>query len=268
MPRPQRRRRVCGEPLIRGLRPWGGPEDAGQGEPIRLSVDECEAIRLVDLGKLTHEECAQQMDISRTTVTEIYESAREKLAQCLVLGRCLEVSGGNYRVCPGGAAGCYGWACAKPEPRRMDMPTDEKGARHMIVATTYENGNIFQHFGRSSQFKLYEVEDGKVVKAEVVGTNGSGHGALAGILQNHRVDALICGGIGGGAQAALAAAGIRLYGGVSGNADQAVEALLAGTLGFNPDVHCDHHDHEHGHHGHACGDHGCGEGHGHGCHEG
>ena len=128
----------------------------------------------------------------------------------------------------------------------------------MRIAVTYENGEIFQHFGHTEQFKIYNVEDGKILSSEVVDTNGSGHGALAGVLSALHADALICGGIGGGAQAALAAAGIRLYGGVSGSADAAAEALAAGNLSFDPDVHCDHHDHEHGDGSHACGDHGCG----------
>ena len=130
----------------------------------------------------------------------------------------------------------------------------------MKIAVTYENGEIFQHFGHTETFKIYDIADGKVVSAEVVDTNGSGHGALAGFLVAHGVDTLICGGIGGGAQNALAQAGIRLFGGVSGNADEAVNALLAGNLGYNPNVHCDHHDHEAGH---SCGDHGCGR---HSCH--
>ena len=131
------------------------------------------------------------------------------------------------------------------------------------IAVTYDNGDIFQHFGHTGQFKLYEVEGGKVVSSRVVDTNGSGHGALAGFLSQHKVDALICGGIGGGAQMALAQAGIALYAGVSGSADGAVEALLAGTLDFSAQANCDHHGegHECGHHH---GDAGCGEHHGHG----
>ena len=126
----------------------------------------------------------------------------------------------------------------------------------MKIAVTYENGQIFQHFGHTKQFKIYTAENGKIINSVVADTNGSGHGALAGLLSALGVDALICGGIGGGAQMALAEAGIRLYGGVSGSCDAAVEALLGGTLGFNPNVKCDHHDH-HGE-GHTCGDHGCG----------
>ena len=130
----------------------------------------------------------------------------------------------------------------------------------MKIAVTYDNGQIFQHFGHTAQFKVYDVnEDGVITAAEVVDTMGSGHGALAGVLQVIGADILICGGIGGGAQMALAQAGIRLFGGVQGDADAAVQALIDGKLLYDPHVHCDHHDH----HGedHTCGDHGCGSGH-------
>lgn len=126
----------------------------------------------------------------------------------------------------------------------------------MKIAVTYADGMIFQHFGHTQQFKVYEIQNGSIVSSEVVDTNGSGHGALAGVLTQLHADALICGGIGGGAQMALQQAGIALYGGCSGEADAAVEDLLAGNLRFNPNVRCDHHDH-HGE-GHTCGDHGCG----------
>ena len=127
----------------------------------------------------------------------------------------------------------------------------------MYIAVTYENGNVFQHFGHTEQFKIYSVDDGKVVGSSIVDTNGSGHGALAGFLQEHSVDTLICGGIGMCAQMALAEAGIKRYGGVQGNADDAVNALLSGNLAYDPDAKCDHHDHEAEH---ECGNHGCGGG--------
>lgn len=126
----------------------------------------------------------------------------------------------------------------------------------MKIAVTYEGGEVFQHFGHAARMKLYEVENGQIVREEVADTNGSGHGALAGFLTQRGVDTLICGGIGAGAQNALAEAGIRLYGGVSGDADAAVEALLKGNLDYNPDVQCNHHGE---HHGGSCGNHGCGE---------
>ena len=139
----------------------------------------------------------------------------------------------------------------------------------MKIAVTYDNGNIFQHFGRTEFFKVYEIEDNKVVSSEVIGSNGVGHGALAGLLSEQSVDVLICGGIGGGAQAALAEAGVELCSGAEGDADQAVDAYLKGEL-ISTGANCDHHHHEDGHscgdheEGHSCGG-GCGDSCGGGC---
>ena len=135
----------------------------------------------------------------------------------------------------------------------------------MQIAVTYENGMIFQHFGHTQQFKLYQVEDGKVASSEIVDAGGSGHGALAGFLKEKGAEVLICGGIGGGARNALAEAGIKLYPGAAGDADAQVESLLAGSLSYDPDTVCNHHGHGHeeGHDcGHSHGDgHSCGHGH-------
>lgn len=140
----------------------------------------------------------------------------------------------------------------------------------MKIAVTYDNGNVFQHFGRTEFFKVYDVEDNKVISSEVIGSNGVGHGALAGLLSDRSVDVLICGGIGGGAQQALADAGVELIAGAEGDTDQAVEAYLKGEL-ISTGANCDHHHHEDGHScgghedGHSCGSGGCGESCGGGC---
>ena len=259
MPRPSRCRRICDTPRVDTF----CPIECKDAEPILLTLDEYEVIRLVDLGCQTHEQCAAQMDISRSTVQEIYESARRKIAACLVHGKPLHITGGNYRICGGQEAAYCDRCCRVQKADTEKTNKNQKGDSIMKIAVAYENGQIFQHFGHTEQFKLYEAADGKIVHTEVVDTNGSDHGALAGFLMQHGVDALICGGIGGGAQAALAEAGIKLYGGVSGEADAAVNALLSNNLSYNPNVHCDHHDHEHGTGGHTCGNHGCGK---HGCH--
>ena len=125
----------------------------------------------------------------------------------------------------------------------------------MIIAVPYQNGEIFQHFGHTEAFKLYGVQDGTVVTTQIAETGGSGHGALAGFLREKGVTDLICGGIAGGARTALAQAGIRLYPGVTGEADKAAEALLAGKLAYDPETTCAHHDHGEGH---SCGEHSCG----------
>ena len=124
----------------------------------------------------------------------------------------------------------------------------------MKIAATYQNGQIFQHFGHTEQFKIYTVENDTIVSSEIVDTNGSGHGALSGFLKANGVDVLICGGIGGGAQRALMQAGIRYFAGVQGDADRAAEACVAGSLIFDPFAKCDHHEHHHGA-DHDCGDH-------------
>ena len=258
MPRPRKSRNVCHFPRSLSFSP---SDSTGEVLPVILSVDEYETIRLIDREGLSQEDCGDRMGIARTTVQMIYASARKKLSEMLVDGRPLQIAGGDYRLCDG-AQNCGQKFCYKQHySRQYEKP---KGANIMRIAVTYENGNIFQHFGHTQYFKIYDVEDGKIVASQVVDTNGSGHGALAGVLTALRADVLICGGIGGGAQMALAAAGIQLYGGVSGNADAAAEALVAGNLTYNPNVRCNHHgEHHHHEEGHTCGSHGCGS---HGCH--
>ena len=254
MPRPRKCRRVCHYPEHVSFVPEGvsNPEN-----PVILTVDEYETIRLIDREGYSQEQCCDFMGVARTTIQLIYASARKKLADSLVEGHPLRIEGGDFRLCNGQNTACGDEACFKQTYHRMyEKP---KGETIMRIAVTYENGFIFQHFGHTEFFKVYDVQDGKIVASEVVDTNGSGHGALAGVLTALNADVLICGGIGGGAQNALAAAGIKLYGGVSGSADAAVEALLAGNLEFNPNVRCNHHGHDHHHEeGHTCGSHGCG----------
>ncbi len=259
MPRPARCRRICCEPAYDRFIPGG----IAGGEAVTLSVDEYESIRLIDYEKKTQLEAAHQMDIARTTVTAIYEAARKKIADALINGRPLLIGGGSYRLC--GGDGCPGCPKAKDiSAKKTIAPLPErKGDIQMRIAVTFENGNVFQHFGHTSLFKVYDIEDGKIAKEFLAPTMGSGHGALAGFLKTLSVDALICGGIGGGAINALSDAGIRVCAGVQGNTDEAVKALLLGTLDFSDNANCNHHGEGHtcGHHeeGHNCGEGHCGK---------
>ena len=128
----------------------------------------------------------------------------------------------------------------------------------MKIAVTYENGQVFQHFGHTESFKIYQTGGKDIESEEVVGTGGSGHGALAGFLKERDVNVLICGGIGGGAKNALAEAGITLVGGVSGSADQAVRDYRDGNLEVDSEATCDHHGEGEAHHGGNCGHEKCG----------
>ena len=122
----------------------------------------------------------------------------------------------------------------------------------MKIAVTYDNGSIFQHFGYTETFKMYEVEDNNIINSYLLNTGGTGHGALGLFLKKNNVSVVICGGIGGGAQTILKSNGIKLYGGCSGLCDEAVEALLKNELKYNPKVMCNHEHHEH-----SCGEHSC-----------
>lgn len=250
MPRPRKCRKVCHMPKVCNFVPVGQDENQ---TAVVLTVDEFEAIRLIDEQGFSQEECSSYMQVARTTAQAIYNTARAKIATALVEGMPLRIEGGDYRLCEGKEDVCHCGGCQR---HRYGDQFQEKGEKQMRIAVTYEDGNIFQHFGHSEQFKLYDVEEGKIVNTQVVDTNGQGHGALAGFLTGAKVDVLICGGIGGGAQNALAQAGIQLYGGVAGSCDAAVEALLANNLGYNPNVECSHHGHGEGH---SCGGHSCGE---------
>ena len=125
----------------------------------------------------------------------------------------------------------------------------------MKIAVTYdENQEVFQHFGHTEQFKVYEVENNEVVSSRILTSDGQGHSALAQLLETEDVDKIICGGIGGCAVRALGEAGIEIFAGISGNADEAVHALLNGTLEQTTSPNCSHHHGEHDHGaGHSCG---------------
>ena len=174
MARPTKARRICMEAAYDNFCPNG----VLAREKVIMTMDEYETIRLVDLEKCTHEQCAKQMGIARTTVTEIYESARYKMADSIVNGKTLEISGGNYRLCDGTALFCCNKICRRTSTSVGKDDIQRKETDQMRIAVTYENGEIFQHFGHTEQFKLYDIENSQVVRSQIVDTNGQGHGAL------------------------------------------------------------------------------------------
>lgn len=241
-----RKRIVCKEPEHTVF----VPKQRKSSELLTMTVDEYESIRLIDLEGFSQEECAQKLGVARTTAQLIYNNAREKLARVLVTGMGLQIEGGNYMLCDGSPR-CKKCHLSNFSSDQKVLP--EKENRIMRIAVTYENGQVFQHFGHTEFFKVFEVENNEIIFSEVISSNGQGHGALAGVLGMNRIDVLICGGIGGGAQMALSEAGIELCAGAAGDVDQAVKAYLEGTL-VNTGANCNHHHGEE----HACGDHGCG----------
>ncbi len=190
MPRPKTCRRICSYPSY-----WSfAPEDGHCGESVQLMLDEYEAIRLIDHQKMTQEECAEAMGVSRATVTSIYESARSKLADALISGKQLRISGGAYRI--------------DDVPAAAEVPEKEPGTAR--VAVPYDDGQVGQHFGRAEQFAFCRI-------------------ALVGFLRAAEVDTLLCGGIGENARNALCSTGIRMESGLTGSVEEVVEAYLKDT---------------------------------------
>lgn len=207
MPRRKTCRRICGYPTY-----WSfAPEDGTPTETLLLMLDEYETIRLIDHQKMTQEECAAAMGVSRATVTGIYESARSKLADAIVNGKQLRIAGGAYRI--------------DEIPAAAEVREKEPGA--LRLAVTYEDGQVGQHFGRTERFKFYDLMDGDVRRTQIVDTNGISHVSLVGFLRAADVEVLLCGSIGEGARNALEAAGIELVPDLEGSEEAAVKARLA-----------------------------------------
>lgn len=194
---------------------------------IILSLEEYETIRLIDYLGYDQKLCALTMGVSRSTVVSLYNLARKKLARFLLEGHEMEIQGGHYHL------------------------QQSKGEHKMKIAVTCVNGEVFQHFGHCPSFLICEVEDGNIIHSSMVDASQSGCGALAGFLADLGVDTVICGGIGGGAKNHLTASGLKVLPGASGNALAQVESYIAGTLHYDPDSECEHHEHDDNHHCHG-----------------
>lgn len=253
MPRPSRSKRVCRMPSY--CRFHSVTEETINVKQIRMSIEEFETIRLIDYIGMTQQECARQMQVARTTVQRLYQDARRKMARFLVEGTVFSIEGGDIEVCQECGPQMQTIECSR---LAMGLYRRKGGYMDMKLAVTYdaETGEIFQHFGHTETFKFYELNHGEIVKEQIVSTNGTGHGALAGLLAEDGITVLICGGIGGGARNALAEAGIEVYPGAAGDADTNVKSFLAGVLSYDPDTMCSHHGAEHTCGGHKDG--GCG----------
>jgi predicted DNA-binding protein (UPF0251 family)/predicted Fe-Mo cluster-binding NifX family protein len=204
---------------------------------VTMSIDEYETIRLIDYKNLTQEECAAQMDVARTTITAMYTSARKKIAQSIVESRILEIDGGNYIECQGRY--CKFSQKSKTQaiqqetltPDLNDDSIDDK-LFTMKLAVPCENEIIFQRFGITDAFNIYTIKDSQIIKTEHLKVGNAEHKALVDFLIAHKIDSLLCGGIGERAKKYLLDAEIVIYSGVSGNADIKVQQLLESQLDY------------------------------------
>ncbi len=224
MARPVKSRTIQSMPNCEGFIPVGY-DDTRENQRVIMTIDEYETIRLIDYSNATQEDCAESMGISRSTVTNIYDSARKKLADALINEKILLIEGGNYNI-------------IQQNCKTGGLKNKEK---NLTLAVTYNDGEIFQHFGHCECFKIYTITDGVITASEIVNASGYGHGALVSFLKEHNVSVLICGGIGAVAKEILSKEKILFFPGVTGKADAAVEHLLTNTLVYNSRVQCEHH---------------------------
>lgn len=217
MARPRKNRKVCHFPQSLSF----SPVHPAEGAAVILSVDEYETIRLIDLEGFSQEACGEWMGIARTTVQMIYTTARKKLAQMLVEGKPLQITGGDYRLCDG-AQDCGQNLCFKQYySRKYEKPT---GCTRVAVSCT--GGKISHKFENARQIQIYDLQEGKILVSRAVDTTQTDGRLFAGILTALQTDILICNTMGEGTKLALTAAGIRGITGITGNPDAAVLQIL------------------------------------------
>ncbi|MEA4811822.1 MAG: NifB/NifX family molybdenum-iron cluster-binding protein [Anaerolineaceae bacterium] len=211
-----------------------------KGFGIALNLEEWESIRLVDYLDLEQTRAAGMMGVSRQTLQALLRSAHQKVARCLVEALPLRIEGGHYTLSD------------------TDENMKEIRSERMKIAVCTQDGDVFEHFGRTPAFTIFEIEEGQIESETLLEAPAEGHGALTGFLKTEGVNVLICGGIGGGAVNALRAMGIELHAGASGKVRDQVQSFLAGQLADLGESNCNHHGH--GQHG-SCGQHhqNCGE---------
>ncbi len=243
MPRKPSPKTIRSLPPAHAFTPSQSDPGTTQGGIILL-LEEWEALRLVDYAGLEQTAAALSMNISRQSVQMLLSSARSKLARAVVEGLPLHIQG-------------------DPKNLGNNQTLITKRISSMKIAVTTQHTQVFPHFGRTPEFYVVTAEDGKIVEERIIPAPAEGHGALVGFLVSQDVDALICGGIGGGAVNSLRAAGIQIYAGASGSVKEQVLSLLSGQLPQQGDANCDHHEeHDHNHqHDHDQGGHGCGHHH-------
>ena len=225
MARPVKNRIIQSIPTSEGFVPVGY-DNHKEYDRVIMTVDEYETIRLIDYSGENPETCAESMGISRSTVTNIYDSARKKISDALINEKILLIEGGNYDI-------------SDENCKIGSIKSDKK----ITVAVPYRDGEIVQHFGQCDTFKFYHIVHNNLESSEIVSASGYGHGTLVTFLKERKINVLICGGIGAGAQNFLAEDNITFFAGVKGSADQAVSDLLAGSLSYSTNATCENQEH-------------------------
>ena len=207
------------------------PAKPGSPEAVILTVDEYEAIRLIDSEHFSQEKCAEAMEVARTTVQQIYDSARKKIARALVYGRAIKIEGGEYRLC-GGAKPCRG--CAGCRRRNGSCPADRERRKSMKIAIPVDENkkDICVSFGRTPFFLIHDAQTNTTAyianpAAEAAG--GAGLKAAQAVV-DQEADILITVRCGENAAEVLKAAEIAIYKSEGTDAEENIRAFKEGRL--------------------------------------
>lgn len=211
MPRPRKCRRVCGLPVNRGFQPMEGQNS---DKAIVLTVDEYETIRLIDKEDFSQEECGRFMQIARTTVQQIYTTARKKLAEALVDGLPLRIEGGDYQLCDGKEEACRCGGCRR---RQMQLealqttPNKEEKTMKVAIPLDENKQDVCVAFARAPYFLFAENGTEEVVENPAAQAEGGAGLQAAQFLVDHQVGALITVRCGENAAEVFQAAEIKIY---------------------------------------------------------
>lgn len=227
MPRPRKCRKVCQLPEIREFQPIG--ENVCHSAVI-LSVDEYEAIRLIDKQSFSQEECGGYMQIARTTVQLIYDSARKKLAEALVCGLPLKIEGGDFKLCDGKEEYCGCGGCRMHRRRQILLQHKENGKMRIAIPLDENKQDICIVLSRAPYF-LFQDEDSKnIVENPAADAQGGAGIQAAQFLVDNAVNVLITVRCGQNAADVFTAAGMKIYKSAGKTASEDLEAFAKGRL--------------------------------------
>lgn len=228
MPRPKQSRQVMTAPEAAGFKPFG--RSCMRRQPVILGLDEYETIRLLDYVGMQQAEAATAMNVSRPTLTRIYNSARQNMAKALVEGRPISISGGNAD-----------FADYQEQKNNIKVMNQK-------IAIPTADGKLCQHFGQAPQVTVVTIENNAVTETLTLTAPPHEHGSLPRFIASHNCTDVLCGGLGSGAVNMLNQLGIQVHGGAPAiGIDELLEQYLNGSIVYG-DSNC-HHDH-HGGEGH------------------
>jgi len=191
MPRPQKCKRIGSQPQYKRFT----PDNNLSPEIVILSLEEFEVIKNCDYDRLDQENCARMMNTSRTTIQRIYANARIKIAEALVLGKVLEIEGGNVMI-----------------SQASDEEVNQSMKNNYRLAIGVSDGLVAEHLAQCEDYMVFDIADGQVINQQLIHDDGVERFHRPHFLNGHKIDVLIIKALAKGAYNRLMAFGIKCHG--------------------------------------------------------